>query len=269
MALYSSRFGLYAQKNNIITDFLEEGTAWVEVRPSFYFFEALELERISEAQAQITYYYITGDTIIGDVKFWTIACKVLHNHHLDISYGGNDYACIGWDAKGVLREKYLFNTQDSSHVLYDFGSQYSVGGKIKYAKRGNYNMLSECTIAKIDTITFLNGLKGLIANDEFIYGLGHKSHPFYWAFAIDDGSESYDTSRFLCFFYRDKIILQDEELMEQIKKSIGIDADNILPSTFKDCTESDTPIYDLTGRRLNCFPAKGFYIQGGKKRMIK
>ena len=81
MALYSSRFGLYAQKNNIITDFLEEGTAWVEVRPSFYFFEALELERISEAQAQITYYYITGDTIIGDVKFWTIACKVLHNHH--------------------------------------------------------------------------------------------------------------------------------------------------------------------------------------------
>lgn len=265
----ASNITLLAQKDSIITDFLEEGTAWVEVRPSYYFFHALKQNDISGAQAEITYYYITSDTIVRGVKYWNLVCKVLYNHHLDVSYGGVNYAYIGLSDEGVLREKFFFNAKDTSHILYDFGKQYNIGNRIRYAQRGDYNTLSECTVEKIDTITFLNGIKGLIANDEYIYGLGHKSHPFYWAFVVDDGNEGFDISRFLCLFYRGEIILQDEELMEQIKKSIGMDADHILPPTFNDRTDTDAPIYDLTGRRLNSVPEKGVYIQGGKKRVVK
>lgn len=265
----ASNITLSAQNESIITNFLEKGTAWVEVRPSYYFFHALKQNDISSAEAEITYYYITNDTIVEGVKFWNLACKVLYNHHLDVAYGGTEYAYIGLNNEGVLKEKFFFNAQDTSHVLYNFGKQYEIGSRIRYAQRGDYNTLLECTVEEIDTVTFLNGTKGLIANDEFIYGLGHKDHPLFWAFVEEDDTEHFDFNRFLCLFYRGEIILQDDKLMELIKKSIGMDAAHILPSTFNDRMDTDAPIYDLTGRRLKSAPEKGIYIQGGKKRVVK
>lgn len=36
-----------------------------------------------------------------------------------------------------------------------------------------------------------------------------------------------------------------------------------------DCRQDDSPTYDLTGRRLSTKPDKGFYIQNGKKYLIR
>lgn len=55
------------------------------------------------------------------------------------------------------------------------------------------------------------------------------------------------------------------ELIAAPDLTVGIDAHTATPSSAAD----SAPIYDLTGRRLNGIPAKGFYIQGNKKFLKK
>lgn len=46
-------------------------------------------------------------------------------------------------------------------------------------------------------------------------------------------------------------------------------ASHILSPTTDNLTDTNTPIYDLTGRKLNGISQKGIYIQGGKKWVVK
>ena len=54
-----------------------------------------------------------------------------------------------------------------------------------------------------------------------------------------------------------------------MQKSVDFTTSKILPSTIKEQSESDAPIYDLTGRKLDRVPEKGLYIQGGRKRLVR
>ena len=164
----------------------------------------------------------------------------------------------------------LYCNVNSPIVLYSFGEKgFSIRNNIVYLNQND--KYAQEAITQIDTIMLSGGYKSIIANEKYIYGLGHKSHPLFWSDEDWNPSlESYHSlNRFLCLFYRGEIILQGDKLMELIKKSIGMDANHILPSPFNAHTETDSPIYDLTGRRLDKVPEKGIYIQGGKKRTVK
>ena len=266
MALYSSGFGLYAQTNNIITDFLEEGTAWVEVKLAYDFDDLLRKE--GTALAKLYYYYIDRDSIISGEHFGIVNAKMMYNQNLCSSYEFPNLGAIRINTEKKILYRSL--KQNIEYSLYDFGTSLEIGNIISYGRNGWTWELYSDTVVSIDTIDFKNGYNGLLINQKFIYGLGHIDYPLWWAFKTDYENDTFDSpSKLLCFFYKGEIILQDDELMEQIKKSIGIDANHILPPTSKDCKDSDAPIYDLTGRRLNSIPEKGIYIQEGKKRVVK
>ena len=261
---------LPAQKDSIITDFLEEGTKWVELDLVFDYMERVEKSGNKEYIATINVYEIIGDTIINDSIHWKVRCKGYPSNNLSICYKTEyPYHYIGTKNGLIWHDSYK---RINYNVLYELGGCFEIGNTIRY-----YSLYSDSifvdTIHKIDTITFCNGYKAIIANDEYIYGLGHKKHPLYWSFENWNPTSNYyhSLNRFLCFYYRGEIILQDDKLMEQIKKSIGIDPNQIIPFTIKEQSESETdaPIYDLTGRKLDRVPEKGLYIQGGRKRLVR
>ena len=55
-----------------------------------------------------------------------------------------------------------------------------------------------------------------------------------------------------------KFVDFDDDLTTSIKLPI-----------VKDEDDSDAPIYDMCGRRLQSVPAKGIYIKGGRKYVVK
>ena len=259
----ASNITLLAQKDSIITDFLEEGTAFVEVW-LLYDDKSFSGKRVQK----IFLNEIEKDTIINDTKYWAVSIRSWSDYDFDSCYKSTDYYYLAMKENGKLLV--LYHNAVSPTVLYNLGEKgFTMGNNIVYLNQNNE--YSQETVTQIDTIILNGGYRAIIANEEFIYGLGHKSHPLFWS--DEDWNpelESYHSlNRFLCFFYKGEIILQDDELMELIKKSIGMDADHILPSTFNDRTKPDAPIYDLTGRRLKSAPEKGIYIQGGKKRVVK
>ena len=55
-------------------------------------------------------------------------------------------------------------------------------------------------------------------------------------------------------------------------KFVGFDDDlttSIKLPVVKDEDDSDAPIYDMCGRRLQSVPAKGIYIKGGRKYVVR
>lgn len=265
----TSGFVSSAPKDSIITDFFERGTRWVSLDLVFDYEERIEKKENEDYVATINVYEIIGDTIINDSVHWKVTCKGYPNNRLSTCYETeHPYHYIGVKNGVIWHDSY---ERTNRKTLYEMGERFEIGDSIRYGHYVYQDTMFVDVIQKIDTIVLGNGYWGIIANDKYIYGLGHQSHPYYWAFENWNPTSNYYHSkgRFLCFFYKGEIILQDDELMELIKKSIGMDADHILPSAFNDRTDTDAPIYDLTGRRLKSAPKKGIYIQGGKKRVVK
>ncbi len=255
---------LFAKKDSIITNFFEEGTAFVEVWLR-YDDKSLNGKRVQN----IFLNEIEKDTIINNTRYWAVSIRSWYDYSTDtLGYKSPDFYYLTMKGNGELQV--LYCNVDSPITLYSFGEKgFSIRNSIVYLNQND--KYTQETITQIDTIMLSGGYKSIIANEKYIYGLGHKSHPLFWSDEDWNPSlESYHSlNRFLCLFYKGEIILQDDELMEQIKKSIGMDADHLLPPTSKDRKEPAAPIYDLTGRRLNSVPEKGIYIQGGKKWMVK
>ncbi len=264
--LYTSKFALFAQKDNIIIDFFEKGTRWVELDLMWDYKNTLEEYGNKGRIATINVYEIIGDTIIDNCKHQKITCKGYPNNRLDRCFWSGSYYYVGMD-DGILWQNSYKKT--NYIMLYDFGRTFEKGGSIQYLNLDN--SISTEIVQSIDTIYFDNGYKGIIANDKFIYGLGHKSHPIYWSCENwnPESEGHHSLNRFLCFYYRGEIILQDDELMDLMLKSVDLTTSKILPSTIKEQSESNAPIYDLTGRILDKVPEKGIYIQGGKKKTVK
>ena len=255
---------LFAQEDSIVTNFFEKGTAFVEVWLR-YDDKSLNGKRVQN----IFLNEIEKDTIINNTRYWAVSIRSWYDYSTDtLGYKSPEFYYLAMKENGELQV--LYCNVNSPIVLYSFGEKgFSIRNNIVYLNQND--KYAQEAITQIDTIMLSGGYKSIIANEKYIYGLGHKSHPLFWSDEDWNPSlESYHSlNRFLCLFYRGEIILQDDKLMELIKKSIGMDANHILPSPFNAHTETDSPIYDLTGRRLDKVPEKGIYIQGGKKRTVK
>ena len=269
LILSANNLALLAQKDSIVTNFFEKGTKWVQLSLTFNYEEQAEMYGCKGRVATIDVYEIIGDTTIDNRTHWKVTCKGYPNHNLNICYNTADpYAYVGIENGTVWHSLYERTTY---RELYHLGETFETGRTLQYWGAKLDGSMTEETIQRIDTITFCNGYRAIVANDKFIYGLGHKSHPLYWAYEdwnpIDESYHS--CGRFLCFYYRGEIILQDDELMDIMTKSVDLTTTN-LPLVRQETTPPDNlPIYDLTGRRLYKLPEKGIYIQGGKKRVVK
>lgn len=260
----TSNLALFAQKDSIVTNFFEEGTVIVEVGLRFDYYQSLE--KGEPGYADIYWQEIVSDTIINEKQYWGMLFKMWDcldfNHCYETPFSGGFSVRLSDDGT-------LYYTPND-HVLYKFGKEFKVGGTIEYRSPYHKDMVSE-TITKIDTITFSNGYKAIVANDEIIYGLGHKKHPIFWYYEDYNPTSMhyYANGLFLCFYYRGEIILQNDELVEQLKNSISMTNEIQQIKSLNEAEYNRFPIYDLTGRRLDKVPEKGIYIQGGKLRFVQ
>ncbi len=258
---------LFANETNIGTDFLERGTAWVEVSIPWN----LE-ERINEGNYgndfRVYIWHIDKDTVIMKKKYWKVNLDVYsYQSGTYYNYKFSDYCFLRSEEYTTLW--YRTPDLDSDYLLFDYSFEFKVGNVIKRGERDNDEWkVKEHLIQKVDTIIHVDGTKRYIANDYFVYGVGFRDlSPLRAGWGKHD-SESSDT-RFLCYYRFNEIYYQEVELMTLIKLNIGIETDHILTPFLKNQIETDSPIYDLTGRRLNSVPEKGIYIQGGRKWIVK
>ncbi len=245
-----------------LDDYIRKGSAWIDVRVNYGKYTPGDSYRLYLN-------YITGDTLIGEHTYLRVATRVWNNHY---SYDFCDVADCWFLRTDSLNRLWNFHQKEKEDkLLIDFSRSFEIGDTIK-----NRDGYLRHVISKVDTITFMDGSKGLVANNEYIYGIGH-----CYCSPVAPEEEGIEDGRSWVFlaFIRDgeflyvndhlKEILNNDGFVERVMKSFKKDADHILPSLLNNRTEADSLIYDLTGRKLNKVPKKGIYIQGGKKRAVK
>ena len=245
-----------------LDDYIRKGSAWIDVRVNYGKYTPGDSYRLYLN-------YITGDTLIGEHTYLRVATRVWNNHY---SYDFCDVADCWFLRTDSLNRLWNFHQKEKEDkLLIDFSRSFEIGDTIK-----NRDGYLKHVISKVDTITFMDGSKGLIANNEYIYGIGH-----CYCSPVAPEEEGIEDGRSWVFlaFIRDgeflyvndhlKEILNNDGFVERAMKSFKKDADHILPSLLNNRTEADSLIYDLTGRKLDKVPKKGIYIQGGKKRAVK
>ena len=245
-----------------LDDYIRKGAAWIDVRVNYGKYTPGDSYRLYLN-------YITGDTLIGEHTYLRVATRVWNNHY---SYDFCDVADCWFLRTDSLNRLWNFHQKEKEDkLLIDFSRSFEIGDTIR-----NRDGYLKHVISKVDTITFMDGSKGLIANNEYIYGIGH-----CYCSPVAPEEEGIEDGRSWVFlaFIRDgeflyvndhlKEILNNDGFVERVMKSFKKDADHILPSLLNNRTEADSLIYDLTGRKLNKVPKKGIYIQGGKKRAVK
>ena len=264
-----------SNNDSIITNFLEDGTAWVEVvlahgfmRDDYYNFGRY---------AEFCYEYIDGDTVINDTSCKNLSLKVVYIDNLEKVWAYPHYSAIMQSADGCMANISFTNEGPTNKLLYDFNEEFKLGNTIKYCKhKSGTNIVTPFTveyvdtIKKIDTVAINEKYKMIVANDKFIFGLGHKDYPIGWAFNENDrghGGLLQDiTPQFLCLFYKGEIILQDDFLMQKIKRNLGVDVDKIISPEIT--RKINNVFFDLQGRKVKN-PTKGLYIKDGKKVVVK
>ena len=245
-----------------LDDYIRKGAAWIDVRVNYGKYTPGDSYRLYLN-------YITGDTLIGEHTYLRVATRVWNNHY---SYDFCDVADCWFLRTDSLNRLWNFHQKEKEDkLLIDFSRSFEIGDTIR-----NRDGYLKHVISKVDTITFMDGSKGLIANNEYIYGIGH-----CYCSPVAPEEEGIEDGRSWVFlaFIRDgeflyvndhlKEILNNDGFVERVMKSFKKDADHILPSLLNNRIEADSLIYDLTGRKLNKVPKKGIYIQGWKKRAVK
>lgn len=256
------------EQKKSLDDYIKAGSAWIDVRIKTYG-NGVYGEYTPGDYYRLYLNYITGDTLIGEYAYLRVATRVWNS---DYSYDFCDVADCWFLRTDSLNRLWNFHQKEKKDkLLIDFSRNFEIGDTIR-----DRDGIKKNVIQNVDTITFMDGSKGVIANNEYIWGIGN----CYYS-PVGPEEEYIEDGRswiFLAFirdgeflYVRDhlKEILNNDGFVERVMRSFKKDADHILPSTFNDRTDTDAPIYDLTGRRLKNVPEKGIYIQGGKKRVVK
>ncbi len=255
-----------SDNDSIITNFLENGTAWVTAVLTNDFQE-------KGGYGQLLYSVIKGDTIVNGKKFLKIFDSGwnMFDSYYSRAYSSENNA-IRLDEDGHL-SKYNYHSR-LEYDIYHFGSQFEIGKTIDY---NYFDMENDCyvyltdTIFSIDTLLLDNKYMVLVSNDKFIYGLGHKDYPIEWYshecyYDYSKYDRYYSKNQFLCFFYKGEIIIQNDKLMDMVRKKLGIEDVNSIITLKKE--DDKSPLFDLQGRKVQN-PANGLYIKDGKKVVVK
>ena len=189
-------------------------------------------------------YYLSGDTLIGNELFQK--CYRLSNRSGDAANVLYYYAALQEKDRRVYAvvreatEKKLildFNLQVGDSLHCEYGQSFleivSEGGDAHYV------------LEKIDSVAAVDGSP---LRRYWFEGVGTNSYPFNWNFIIS----SYGYALQGC--YEEGVLFYGNPIPESIMML------NMSPSD-----NSNSQYFDLQGRRLNGKPAKGMYIQNGKK----
>ena len=251
-----------------LDDYIKKGSAWIDVRVKTCGYGVYG-EYTPGDTYSVELNYITGDTLIEENIYQRVNTRTWESSCSYDWFDIKDLYFIQTDSSNCMWTRY--RNEEENILLIDFSRNFEIGDTIR-----NRDGYLKHVISKVDTITFMDGSKGLIANNEYIYGIGH-----CYCSPVAPEEEGIEDGRSWVFlaFIRDgeflyvndhlKEILNNDGFVERAMKSFKKDADHILPSLLNNRTEADSLIYDLTGRKLDKVPKKGIYIQGGKKRAVK
>lgn len=243
-----------------ILPMLQEGKSWIT--------EMVSWDGLS---SEVTVHTIEGDTIIGNYN-WK---KVYYNKE---GHTPSYFAAMREEGQKVYAVK---KSEDIQHLLYDFSLK--AGDKlygIEYGKNYDYYCLLEqdeensrarnlMELKNVDTIVVANQqLRRFIFNSNYLDKSSLFEYPnLVWVEGI--GSEGglfkpwckipEDTHVHCCV--NNSIIFEDNDFY-LFNKPARV-------NNIKIESAEDDNCYDLTGRRLTSVPAKGMYIQSGKKKIVK
>ena len=248
-----------------LSDYIKEGSAWIDVRIKTYG-NGVYGKYTPGDSYRLYLNYITGDTLIGETIYQRVNTRTWNSSYSNDWADIKDCYFIRIDSLNNMWLRYRNEEEDK--LLIDFSRNFEIGDTIR--NRDGYRKV---VISKIDTITFMDGSRGLVANNEYIYGIGHcYNSPVA---PEEEGIEDGRSWVFLAFirdgeflYVKDhlKEILNNDGFVERVMKSFKKDTDYILTPFLNNQIGTDSPIYDLTGRKLNKVPKKGLYIKGGRKR---
>jgi hypothetical protein len=249
-----------AQTSIKIHPMVQEGKSWIT-----------EMTSWDGLLSEVTVHTIGGDTIIGNYN-WK---KVYYNKE---GHAPSYFAAIREEGQKVYAVK---KGEDIQNLLYDFSLK--AGDKlygIEYGQNNDYYCLLEqdednksmrnlMELKNVDTIVVANQqLRRFIFNSNYLEKSSLFEYPtLVWVEGI--GSEGglfkswckipQNTHVYCCV--NDSIIFEENDFY-LLNTPLNV---NSIRTDFYE----ENIYYDLTGRRLNFAPAKGMYIQNGKKKMMK
>lgn len=165
---------------------------------------------------------------------------------------------------------YCYNTENERfYLIYDFGCQVGDRFTVVDAFSGTMRWWDEnfftCSVRDVDTVKTKDGMElrritleaedvlGEHTTETWIEGIGSVYGPLHnvGAMLYIGGHEELDSCEV------------SNQLLYPLSQSTGIHTTNLTPQT-----ESQAPLYDLSGRRI-VIPRRGLYIKDGKKVSIR
>lgn len=224
-------------QENSYTPFVEEGKVWkVGWFPGIQYW----------AQ-RLDYYYFDGDTIINRHMCKVMKCR----HESKVEDTWTEY--IGGWYEHRKQVYCVFPGKESFELIYDFGAK--VGEEIEV-----YNSLTgkiKVTIYGRDAATrepFIGMITNVLDQEDFMVS------PWMEGVGGTTPLDNIIRPEWAGYYYAlmncmvgDKVLYLENHYKDGIKSSM-IDSPN-----------NPVSLYDLSGRRLSTPPARGFFIQDGKK----
>ena len=256
----------------------KESVAWAEVG-----LDCSSTEDFIEygTYMQAVYYYSAGDTIFDGkeytimrmyVYYWlpkrypeTIMTLIEGESLLQFYIREDEDGCVwinlGEDWEDCFICGGYWKKMEGDRLLYDFSGDWE---NIKTVRTGHLGGIIEEEVRSYSSITLLNGESRPMAN-AIIYGIGGRgSGPVGLMFPEVSG-----VVRYFLSFYRDgELLLENTELREAIEKRIN-DVKTGISTIVPDESAESGAMYDLSGRRIDKKPAKGMYIQNGRKYVVR
>ena len=151
-------------------------------------------------------------------------------------------------------------TADGELLIYDF----NVGKGEKY-------LCDDFVVEDVTVVTTMDGIqrRQLILNtgEKIIEGIGCVNSTGMFLFYLNPKITEYDIG-FLAELFFVKETIDGKALSYIFEQSLSdVVVNGISSLTLQSAT--DAPLYDLQGRRLSAKPAKGMYIQDGRKYVVK
>lgn len=275
--------------------FVEEGKVWVS-KPEISFF----MDGVLITDIVVEYDYFQGDTVVNDMlcKRWVQDYRTIHGERL------MNYVIPMFEEN--KRIWFYLDGCEAPSLAYDFGAQkgdtivvsrpyaHGYNDAIKHGRLDQFHASSRDTIVVTDkrvdvlqgktmSLTYFLSVRDGRSDlskwcaDENYYVNGVGSH-FCPDFNIAYTGGGNGSSWLMYCVVGDEILYADDEKAATYGIScptpdthpelFGIET-SITSPQIVNSKSSNSKYYDLSGRRLSAPPAKGVYIENGKKRVAK
>ena len=265
----------------------KESVAWVDVSiiggyPEYFIEDGYCMEAV--------YHYSAGDTIFDGKKYAIIRMRYYYweperypetvtkliegessyQYYIREDEDGCVWINLGedWEDCSICEHWWSGKWFEGDMLLYDFSGDWRNPDNLKTVRYGWFCQIEEEDVHSSDYIILLNGEACPVVNNNIIYGIGSRwDGPVNLLFP-DNLAENGHCTYFLSFYRDGELLLENTELREAIEKRIN-DVKTGISSIVPNESAESGAMYDLSGRRIDKKPARGMYIQNGRKYVVR